>query len=69
MIQELTNKHVSPDSMISDLEFDELDFLESVMIVEEEFNIEIDDDEWENVLKPNNKVSTIIDFIGEKCKN
>jgi acyl carrier protein len=49
--------------------FDELDMIEMVCDTEFEFKIEIGDDEWENLFNNENTVSTIIDFIGEKCKN
>jgi acyl carrier protein len=68
---ELTNERYKTTTSMKEVnkKFDELDMIEMVCDTEFEFKIEIGDDEWENLFNNENTVSTIIDFIGEKCKN
>lgn len=68
---EMTNKHYTPETSMKEvnMDFDGLDRIESLMDTEMEFKIEIQDEDWENLFNNENTVSTIIDFIGEKCKN
>lgn len=62
---------VSPDevtpqaSVIDDLGADSLDVVEIVMALEEEFDVEIPDEEAEKLVT----VQKIVDYIDEKAKN
>ncbi len=59
-------EEVSPDSeLIKDLELDSLDSVELIMAIEEEFNIEISDEDAAKM----NKVQDIIQYVIEKLDN
>lgn len=47
---------------------DELDYLEIVMFIENHFSIEIDDDEWEEIMNVSNLFSDVIIFVENKLK-
>jgi len=50
------------DTLKEDLSFDELDIVEMVMALEEEFNIEITDEESEKFIS----IKDIIDYLEDK---
>lgn len=59
-------EEVSPGSeLIKDLELDSLDSVELIMAIEEEFNIEISDEDAAKM----NKVQDIIQYVLEKLGN
>lgn len=47
---------------------DELDLIESVIDVENEFQIEIDDHEWRDLLKDTNTMADVIMFVENKIR-
>jgi acyl carrier protein len=56
---------VTPEaSFLHDLDADSLDIVELFMMLEEEFNIEIPDEDSEKMLT----VGNVIDYIKEKCQ-
>lgn len=57
----LSEKDLSKD-FIDDLGADSLDMVELVVSIEEEFNIEVDDDEAEKI----NTAQQVIDFVKSK---
>lgn len=46
---------------------DELDMIDAVMAVEDAFNIEISDEDWEYCCRNENTIQTIINYVGTKC--
>ncbi len=53
---------ITPETTIEDLGADSLDLVEAVMNIEEEFNIDIDDNEIENL----KTVKDFLDYISQK---
>lgn len=62
---DVSEDEVTPEaSMVDDLGADSLDLVEIVMGLEEEFDIEIPDEDAENI----KTVQQIIDYVDEKAK-
>jgi acyl carrier protein len=50
---------ITSDTKFTDLDMDSLDSIELLMEIEEEFNIEINDDEWETTTTVGQAVSVV----------
>ncbi len=62
----IDSKEITPDaSFLDDLGADSLDTVELIMCFEEEFDIEIPDEDAENI----RKVQDVLDFIQKKLKD
>ena len=72
-VRKIMVEHLSVDeesvtkdaTFVDDLSADSLDIVEIVMSLEEEFNIEIPDDEAERIVT----VGDVVDYIKEKINN
>ena len=53
----------NPYQLLSDLELDSLDVVELMMDIEMQYNISIDDEEFEKLIDNNKTINDLIDFI------
>lgn len=68
LAQELGHDTVMPNQTLEDLGADSLDHIDLILAIEDDFGIEIEDEEYDQRVNQQTKVAEIAQFIGEKLE-